>query len=164
MSTNTSRIRRSSSMKNRRQALHRVTERTESRRQWPTPAEFARRVSPATAARRRCSVRAGHAAPGRAFKSPAPSRTPFSRCLGLSSSPQQPPSSRSPAIAIADASSPSLLLHPGSASTSAPATHCARPCPLTTLGKLQPRAPARRSLAAVLRYRGHAATVHLSLQ
>ena len=34
-------------------------------RQWPTPAESARRVSPATAARRQRSVHTGHAAPER---------------------------------------------------------------------------------------------------
>jgi len=119
------------------------------------------------AARRLCSAQPGHDAPERAFITPAPARTQPHPIFALPRPfflEQQPPSSRSPAIALADASSPSLLLHPGNASTSAPATHCARPCPLTTLSKLQPRAPARRSLAAVLRYRGHAATVHLSLQ
>ena len=97
-------------MKNRRQALHRVTERTESRRQWPTPAEFARRVSPATAARRRCPDRAGHVAPERALTSPASARVaraPFSLRLGRPSS-QQQPSSSAPraAVAIANASHP----------------------------------------------------------
>ena len=44
-------------------------------RQWPTPAESARRVSPAMAARRQRSVHTGHAAPERAFITPAPART-----------------------------------------------------------------------------------------
>ena len=160
MSTNTSRIRRSSSMKNRRQALHRVTERTESRRQWPTPAEFARRVSPATAARRRCFVRAGHATSGRAFKSPAPARTP----------PRTPFASPRPSFLAAAAQlfraesrrrhsqrqSPSSVLLHSNCSTSTPTSHRLHPRSSIALGKPPQRAHARRSSATTLRRRGQA--------
>ena len=94
--------------------------------QWPTAVRPWPPRGGEMAARRLCSAQPGH---------DAPSRTPFSRCLGLSSSQQQPPSSRSSAVAIASTSSPSLPLHPCNASTSAPAIHCFLPCSLAVLGK-----------------------------
>ena len=133
-------------------------------RQWPTPAESARRVSSATAARRQRSVRAGHDAPGRAFitASARPSHpAPHFPISAPSSSPQrQPSSARTSAVAVANANSPSLLLHPGNASTSTPATHCLLPCSLTELGKPQRRATPRRNSSATLRHRGPANSDH----
>jgi len=119
--------------------------------------DIARRVSPAAAARRRCSVRAGHAAPGRAFKSPAPARScprphfafPGSPSPLTSPQPLQP-RCREPAIAIGGASSRLAPPSPPQPSTVFPATPCALPCPLLALGKPQRRALARRSSAANL--------------
>ena len=99
-----------------------------------------------------CSAQPGHDAPGRGLNTasarpshPAP-HFPFS---APSSSPQrQPSSARTSAVAIANASSPSLLLHPGNASTSAPATHCLLPCSLTELGKPPQRVRPRRNFTA----------------
>jgi len=53
--------------KTRRQALHRFTDEMNDAFSGRPTAEPARRVSPATAARRQRPDRAGHAAPGRAF-------------------------------------------------------------------------------------------------
>ena len=62
----------------------------------------------------------------------------------------QPPSSSSSAVAIANASSPSSLLHRCNTSTRAPMTHHLGPRSLTALGKQQRRALARRSIPATL--------------
>ena len=125
---------------------------------------FVRRVAREMAARHRRSVRACHDAPERSLNtaSARPSHPvphfPFS---APSSSPQrQPSSARTSAVAIANASSPSLLLHPDNASTSAPATHCLLPCSLTELGKPQRRATPRRNSSATLRHRGPADSDH----
>ena len=87
-------------------------------------------------------------------------RTPFPSPL--------PPSSliadrRHATIAITGDSSPSQLLRHHSRSTITPSTHRIHPCPLIELRKLQHRAPACQSSAAVLCRRGHAATVHYLL-
>ena len=151
-------------IKTRCQASRCLSESTESQtfsgrhRQNPRAACPRRRPRIASALSAQATPR--RSAPSSRQRPPALSRTPFSRCLGLSSSQQQPPSSQSPAVAVANANSPSLLLHPGNASTSAPATHCLLPCSLTELGKPQRRATPRRNSSATLRHRGPADSDH----
>ena len=142
-------------VKTRRQARLRVSERAESNVHGRPPSGLGRRVEGRTAARRLCSAQPGHAAPGRAFKSPAPARScprphfafPGSPSPLTSPQPLQP-RCREPAIAIGGASSRLAPPSPPQPSTVFPATPCALPCPLLALGKLQPRARARRSSAA----------------
>jgi len=84
--------------KTRRQALHRFTDELNDAFSGRPTAEPARRVSPATAARRLCSAQPGHDAPGRAFITPASARV-APRSIFASprppSSPQQQPSASS---------------------------------------------------------------------
>ena len=139
-------------IKTRCQASRCLSELTESQtfsgrhRQNPCAACPRRRPRVASALSAQATPRPS--APSSRHCPPALSRTPFSRCLGLSSSQQQPPSSRSPAVAVANASVPSLLLHPDNASTSAPAIHCFLPCSLAMLGKPPHRVRPHRSSTA----------------
>ena len=152
MCTNTSRIRRSSSTKVRRQALHHATERTESK---PSVADRFRPWSLRGAEHGRASLAL---CPARQSQASARLNLPSARthsaahpiCFAsVSFSPQQQPSQRrESAVALANDSSPSPLLHHHSSSTATPATHRVHQCPLTELGKLQRHASARRSSAA----------------
>ena len=75
-------------------------------------------------------------------------RSPFHFLILLSLPAAAATSAPSAAIAIADASSPSLLLHHHSCPTSTPVTRRIHPCSLTALSKPQHRARARLSPAA----------------